>query len=81
MNKFSRLILASASPRRVDLLRELKLDFQVVPSRASELHTDLTARELAQMNAYRKARTVAKSHPDALILGADTVVCLDNVVF
>lgn len=80
--KFPRLILASASPRRVDLLRELKLEFQVVPSRAPELHTEnLTARELAQINAYRKARTVAKDFPDTLVLGADTLVFLGTELF
>ena len=69
------IILASASPRRSDLLRQLGLAFTVMPSTVPELHTDqLTARELAQINAYRKARAVAKKHPDALVLGADTLV-------
>jgi len=77
-----RLILASASPRRVELLRRLGYDFSVVPSQVSELHhAELTARELSQINAYRKARFVAKKHPDALVLGADTLVCLDAASF
>src|SRR5215472_18482489 len=71
------LILASASPRRAELLRQLGLEFKVVPSDAVELHPDqLTAREVAQINAYRKARSVAKKLPDALVLGADTLVYL-----
>jgi septum formation protein len=71
------LILASASPRRSELLKQLGIEFQVVPSDASELHNqDLTAREVCQINAYRKARAVAKKHPDALVLGADTLVYL-----
>ena len=41
----------------------------------------MTARELSQVNAYRKARAVAKKFPDALVLAADTVVCLDTVLF
>jgi len=77
-----RLILASASPRRVHLLREVGIEFETVPSDADEIENDqLTARELCQINAYRKARAVAKKFPDALILGADTVVTLDNQVF
>jgi septum formation protein len=77
-----RLILASASPRRAELLRELKLEFEVVPSEISEIHTDqLTASEAAQINAYRKARSVAKHFPDALVLGADTLVYLENRLF
>jgi septum formation protein len=71
------LILASASPRRAELLREMGLRFRVVPSSAAEARNEqLTARELCQLNAYRKARVVAKKIPDALVLGADTLVYL-----
>lgn len=76
------LILASASPRRAELLRQLTLDFKVVPSSVKEIHHDqLSVREAAQINAYRKARSVAKKYPDTLVLGADTLVCLDTTVF
>lgn len=65
------------SPRRIELLRGLPYDFEVIPSAAAEAQDEaLTPRELAQLNAYRKARLVAKRFPDALVLGADTVVCL-----
>jgi nucleoside triphosphate pyrophosphatase len=58
------------------------VDFKVLPSQAAELHTDdLTARELAQVNAYRKARSVAKQYPDALVLGADTLVHMGTQLF
>src|SRR6266508_4496174 len=80
--KLPPLILASKSPRRSDLLREMGLEFSVVPSDAEELlNEQLTAREASQLNAYRKARAVAKKFPDALVLGADTLVYLDNIVF
>jgi septum formation protein len=73
------LILASASPRRVELLRQITPDFEVVPSAASEIHNEqLTAWEMAQVNAYRKARAVAKQFPDAVVIGADTLVYLDR---
>ena len=76
------LILASASPRRCELLRELKLDFKVVTSEVPEIHQDeLTALEVSRINAYRKARAVAKKFPDALVLGADTLVYLDATLF
>ena len=76
------LILASASPRRSELLRQLAMDFTVVPSEAMEVHDDqLTAREISQLNAYRKARAVAKKFPDALVLGADTLVYLGTTLF
>src|SRR5436305_3691366 len=77
-----RLILASASPRRAELLREMGLRFRVVPSDAAETRNEqLTARELCQLNAYRKARAVAKRIPDALVLGADTLVYLGTRLF
>jgi septum formation protein len=76
------LILASASPRRAELLRQLSLEFKVVPGDVREVHHDqLTARELSQVNAYRKARAVAKKFPDALVLAADTLVYLDAMLF
>jgi septum formation protein len=75
-------ILASASPRRTELLRQIGVEFKVVPSDAPELHHDqLTAREVSQVNAYRKARAVAKKYPDSLVLGADTLVYLDTRLF
>jgi septum formation protein len=80
--KMPALILASASPRRAELLQGLGLSFEIVPSRAPEIHDEqLTAHELSKVNAYRKARSVAKKHPDALVLGADTLVCLDSKLF
>jgi len=76
------LVLASASPRRVELLRQLTLEFKVVPGDVQEIHHEhLTAGELSQINAYRKARSVAKKFPDALVLGADTLVSLDTALF
>lgn len=53
-----------------------------MPSDATEIHHDqLTAHEACQINAYRKARAVAKKFPDALVLGADTLVYLDTTLF
>src|SRR5215470_19273218 len=76
------LILASSSPRRAELLRQLSFNFKVVPSDIPEIHHgELTAREVSQINAYRKARSVAKKHPDALVLGADTLVYLETLLF
>jgi septum formation protein len=75
------LILASASPRRAELLRLLKLDFRVVPSAATEvLDEQLSPFEVCQLNARRKARAVAKKNPDSLVLGADTLVFLDGEI-
>ncbi len=76
------LILASASPRRADLLRQLGLEFQVMPSDIPELQGgSLSAGEVAQINAYRKARGISKKLPDAVVVGVDTVVAADNQIF
>ena len=79
--KLPPLILASASPRRVELLRQLQREFQIVPSDAEEIvDGHLSPLELCQLNAHRKARSVAKKIPDALVLGADTLVFLDGEI-
>jgi septum formation protein len=76
------LILASASPRRVDLLRQLGVEFVIAPSEVREIEEEpLSAGETARINAYRKARAAAKKHPDALVLGVDTVVALGGSLF
>ena len=75
-------ILASASPRREQLLRSAGLDFQVLAGGGPEVQPDfLTPHEAVQNNAYRKARVIARHHPDCLVLGADTEVCLGRKVF
>ena len=80
--KLPSLILASASPRRAQLLQSAGLEFVVIPAQVIELEPDhLTPHECVQINAYRKARSVAKQHPDAVVLGADTEVSLDRRVF
>lgn len=76
------LILASASPRRSLLLQELGAPFTVRVTDAPEVEHDfLTPREVCQLNASRKAHLAAGQHPDALVLGADTVVCLGSKIF
>lgn len=76
------LILASASPRRRELLATLGIAPQVVPSDATELHGEyLTAREVCMINACRKGAVVACKHPEQLVLAADTLVHLGTRLF
>ena len=73
--KLPPLILASASPRRAELLKLLPVTFRVLPGHADEVaHEHLSPLEVCQLNAHRKARVVAKKIPDALVLAADTLV-------
>lgn len=80
-----RLVLASSSPRRIELLREAGYDFEVdVPREVEEIQSpDLTGREIARWNAMLKARAVAarRGSGDEIILAADTVVTLGGRVF
>jgi septum formation protein len=73
-----RLILASASPRRRQLLAEAGFQFEIHPADIDEeRHPDgLSPGELAQWLAAQKAAVVAERFPDAVVLAADTVVAL-----
>jgi septum formation protein len=75
------LILASASPRRRELLAQLGVEFEVIPAEVTE-HEDPAAepRAMVAHNAALKADWVAARHPDATVLGADTTVFIDGTV-
>ncbi|MGD0057807.1 MAG: Maf family protein [Verrucomicrobiia bacterium] len=76
------IILASASPRRERLLRELGVRFTVVrPDGIEELAGGAAPDVVAMQNAQRKARAVAGRHPHAMVIGADTIVVLDGKIF
>ncbi len=76
------IILASASPRRKQLLREMGLRFIVMrPDGVEEALVGAAPDVLAMQNAQRKARVVAGRHPDAMVIGADTMVVLDAKIF
>ena len=76
------IILASASPRREQLLREMGLRFTVMhPNNVEEQLMGAVPEVLAVQNAQRKARAVAERHRAALVIGADTVVVLDGKLF
>ena len=78
----SRLILASRSPRRIQLLRESKFDPYVVASEVDEISSDFySPGELALLNAHRKAVAVAARFPDKIVLAADTIVAFGREVF
>ena len=77
-----RLILASASPRRRELLRQTPLQFRVIPSHAEETRLrEETPETYVARIAAEKARTVAERHPGFWILAADTIVVLEGRVF
>lgn len=80
--KLPRIVLASASPRRNELLKQLGVPFDVIPAKAEEITPKhLSPHEVCQVNAHRKARAIAREQPNALVIGADTVVALGLSIF
>ena len=78
-NPEMRLVLASQSPRRVQLMREAGYEFEIVVPEVEEAHDgSLSPEVLTVENARRKAVAGAVLHPDALVIGADTMVYLDS---
>lgn len=75
-----RLILASASPRREELLRQLGLPFTVVPSDLPEALPAGPPAEAVRALALAKARAVAERLGAGVVLGADTIVVLGGTV-
>lgn len=76
------LILASKSPRRKELLKQIGIPFVVVVSDAEEVSgNSWTPAALVVENAKRKANAVAEKYPDSPVLGADTVVSSEGKIF
>jgi septum formation protein len=73
------LILASSSPRRRELLAERGYRFEIVAAPVEEtLPAHLTVREAVLLNARRKGSAVARLHPAACVVAADTLVALEG---
>lgn len=69
-----KIILASASPRRSALLRQIGLDFDVCPADVAEECAGLEPEALVLLNAERKAAAVCPGPGPAVVIGADTIV-------
>ena len=79
-----RIILASQSPRRRELLERMGIsEFEVIPAKAEEsalLTRTLTPDQLVEELSRRKCAEVSAAHPDALVIAADTMVAVNNRV-
>ncbi|MGB9856928.1 MAG: Maf family protein [Dictyoglomaceae bacterium] len=77
-----KIILASSSPRRENLLRLIGLDFIVHPSNIEEDEGEdkKSPKEVVLKNALEKARAVSQNFSEAIIISADTVVVLDGKI-
>jgi len=76
-----RFILASASPRRIELLKLLGLRFEIMPSHVEEAFMKgETPREHVLRLSEEKAEKASAKHPDAWVMGADTIVLINGEV-
>ena len=81
MIKLTSNILASASPRRKDLLNQIGIEFSIIPSNINEdFKLTLPPEAFTEHWAREKALNISKDHPSSLIIGADTVVVLDGEI-
>jgi septum formation protein len=74
------LVLASTSPRRVGLLNQLGIEFDVVDPGDAENSTSQDPITRVRDHALSKAENVARKYPDRLIVAADTIVVLDGKI-
>lgn len=73
------VILASQSPRRKELMEQMGIPFEVIPSHSAEIiDTSKPLSEAIALVAYSKAKEVFLTHPDSVVIGSDTIVTIDN---
>ena len=82
MDNLPPVILASASPRRSQLLASMDIEFEVVPSHVEELVDGYDfIPDLCEANAGIKAEPIAEMHPECLVIAADTMVYLEDNLY
>lgn len=82
MDNLPPVILASASPRRSQLLASMDIEFEVVPSHVEELIDGYDfIPDLCEANARIKAEPIADIHPECLVIAADTMVYLEDTLY
>ena len=78
--KNKNIILASRSPRRAFLLEQVGLQFEQIPSHIEENLNGMQPDDFVLYYSKKKAEEIQKSHTDSLIIGADTIVVLNNKI-
>ena len=82
MDNLPPVLLASASPRRSQLLASMDIEFEVVPSHVEELIDGYDfIPDLCEANARIKAEPIADMHPECRVIAADTMVYLEDTLF
>jgi septum formation protein len=79
--KYNRIVLASASPRRREILSQVGVSFDIIPACGEEIITSNIPSEVVKELSLQKAKEVSLQCPkDTLVIGADTVVALDDKI-
>lgn len=79
--RFNRIVLASASPRRREILKQVGMDFDIIPAQGEEVIDSDKADEMVMKLSHDKALEVSRlCEEDTLVIGADTVVAIDNMI-
>ena len=75
-----RLILASKSPRRREILGSLGVEFDIIPAVGEEVIENVCEKDIAMRIAMAKAQEVFEKYPDSAVIGADTIVVLNGEI-
>ena len=82
MNDKYKIILASKSPRRAEILSMIGVNFKVVPSKIKEeINSKIDQNKIAIKISKTKAETISHKYPKDIIIGADTIVVLNEEIF
>ena len=77
-----KIILASKSPRRAEILKMIRINFKVTPSKSKEeINTKREKNEIAINISKAKAEKISYKFPNDIIIGADTIVVLNEKIF
>ena len=81
MKNKKKIILASKSPRRTEILKMIGLDFDIAPSKLDEkIIINLKGEQFAEYWSKEKAKLISSQYPESLVIGADTIVIFDNQI-
>ena len=76
-----RLILASASPRRKELLGKIGLKFEIIPAKGEEIVTKILPWEVVEELSFQKAKEIADMQAEeCIVIGSDTIVAKDEEI-
>ncbi len=80
MQQKNKIILASKSPRRIDLLKKWGLSFEILPSEKKEKIIHKRPSAIVKSLAYQKAKDIKQKNPNSVVIGADTIVVLNGKI-